>query len=245
MVSAVSLRDLTITYDRHPAVHHVSGDFPVGSMTGIVGPNGAGKSTLLNAIAGLLKPHAGEVRRAFGPRDLAYLPQQSDIDRTFPISVLDVVLLGLWPRIGAFGRVRPEQREEARAALEAVGLAGFDSRTIASLSAGQFQRVLFARTMVQDCRLILLDEPFNALDARTTADLLRVLHRWNAENRTLIAVLHDLDQVKAHFPSVLLLSRRCLAWGETSQVLTADNLRRARVLAENWDDTAGPCPEDR
>jgi zinc/manganese transport system ATP-binding protein len=242
MGDVIRLADVTLGYDRHPAVHHVSGAFRDGSLTAVVGPNGAGKSTLLKAMAGLLRPMGGRIERPGVQRcDLAYLPQQADIDRTFPIRVLDCVQLGHWHRVGPFGRIGRGLRDEAAAALAAVGLAGFEDRAVGTLSAGQFQRVLFARMMLQDARVILLDEPFNALDQRTTADLLRLVARWHGERRTVVAVLHDLDQVRAHFPETLLLARDPIAWGATAEVLTADRLARAKAMAEAWDDAAEPC----
>ncbi len=122
-----------------------------------------------------------------------------------------------------------------------MGLAGFERRPIGALSAGQFQRVLFARMLLQDARLILLDEPFTAIDARTTADLLEVVRRWHGERRTVVAVLHDLDQVRAHFPETLLLAREPVAWGPTGEALGPANLLRARAMAEAWDDDAPEC----
>ena len=240
--AALSLNNLTVCYDRHPAVHHLSGAFAGGSLTAIVGPNGAGKSTLLKAIMGLLPATTGRIDcAALARSDIAYLPQQAQIDRQFPITVLDVVLLGHWQRIGALRAVTAELRAKAVAALAAVELNDFQRRPIRSLSAGQFQRVLFARMLLQDARLILLDEPFTAIDARTTADLLDVVRAWHAEQRTVIAVLHDLEQVRAHFPETLLMARSGIAWGRTAQVLTPDNLRRARQMAEAWDESAPPC----
>ncbi len=242
MPSALRLENLTVCYDRHPAVHHLSGTFPSGSLTAIVGPNGAGKSTLLKAIMGLLPTTTGRIDRSTLARvDIAYLPQQAQIDRQFPITVLDVVLLGHWRRIGSLGAVTPALAKRAIDALAAVGLADFRRRPIRSLSAGQFQRVLFARMLLQEAQLILLDEPFTAIDARTTADLLEVVRTWFAERRTVIAVLHDLEQVRVHFPQTLLMARAGVAWGQTDQVLTPDNLRRARQMAESWDEGALPC----
>ncbi|MCB1417263.1 MAG: ATP-binding cassette domain-containing protein, partial [Nitratireductor sp.] len=150
MSAVLSLDNLTVCYDRHPAVHHLSGAFPDGSLTAIVGPNGAGKSTLLKAIMGLLPTTTGRIDRvALARSDIAYLPQQAQIDRQFPITVLDVVLLGHWQRIGALGSVTAELQAKAIAALAEVGLADFQRRSIRSLSAGQFQRVLFARMLLQ------------------------------------------------------------------------------------------------
>lgn len=242
MNPAIRLEDLTVCYNRHPAVHHLSGAFHHGSLTAIVGPNGAGKSTLLRAIMGLLPVTTGRVDpAALTPIDIAYLPQQAQIDRQFPITVLDVVLLGHWQRIGVLGVVTAPLKAQAIEALAAVELADFQRRPIRTLSAGQFQRVLFARMLLQDARLILLDEPFTAIDARTTADLINVVRAWHDQQRTVIAVLHDLDQVRAHFPETLLMARSRIAWGQTAQVLTAENLQQARQMAEAWDEQARLC----
>jgi zinc/manganese transport system ATP-binding protein len=246
MDPAIRLDDLTVCYRRHPAVHHLSGTFASGSLTAIVGPNGAGKTTLLKAIMGLLPVTTGRIDPvALASADIAYLPQQAEIDRSFPITVLDVVMLGHWQRIGVLRAVTAELRAKAAAALAAVELFDFQPRPIRSLSAGQFQRVLFARMLLQDARLILLDEPFTAIDARTTADLLDVVRAWHTEQRTVIAVLHDLEQVRAHFPETLLLARTGIAWGTTATVLTPDNLQRARHMAEAWDEQALPCGANR
>lgn len=238
----VRLHGLTLGYRRHPAVHHLSGAFRAGSLTAVVGPNGAGKSTLMKAIVGTLKPLSGRVTLdGLRRRDIGYLPQQAEVDRSFPIDVLDTVLLGHWQAIGLFGAVSRDQHARALRALDTVGLAGFERRPIAALSAGQFQRVLFARMLLQDARLIVLDEPFTAIDARTTADLLAIVRRWHGERRTVIAVLHDLEQVRAHFPDTLLLARELVAWDRTDRALTPDNLLRARAMAEAWDETAESC----
>lgn len=241
----VALRDVTLGYRRHPAVHHLDGGFRAGSLTAVVGPNGAGKSTLLKGVIGALKPLEGGVTlHGLTRRDIAYLPQQAEVDRSFPIDVLDTVLLGHWRRVGLFRAIGRDLRDEGMAALAAVGLTGFERRPIGALSAGQFQRVLFARMLLQDAKLILLDEPFTAIDARTTADLLDVVRRWHGEKRTVIAVLHDFEQVRAHFPDTLLLARAPVAWGPTAATLSEDNLRRARAMAEAWDDNAAVCRRD-
>lgn len=242
MNPAIRLDDLTVCYNRHPAVHHLSGAFNDGSLTAVVGPNGAGKSTLLKAIMGLLPVTTGRINAAtLRPADIAYLPQQAQIDRQFPITVLDVVLLGHWRRIGVMGAMTSALKTQAMEALAAVDLVDFQRRPIRTLSTGQFQRVLFARMLLQDARLILLDEPFTAIDARTTADLIEVVRAWHHQQRTVIAVLHDLDQVRAHFPETLLMARSEIAWGQTAQVLTPNNLQRARQMAEAWDEQAALC----
>jgi len=170
-----------------------------------------------------------------------YLPQQAEIDRSFPISVFDTVLLGRWSRFGGFGAAKPVDIHDARHAIEAVGLSGFERRPIDTLSVGQFQRVLFARVLLQDADLVLLDEPFAAIDSKTVADLMVVIQRWRAEQRTVVVVLHDLDQVRRDFPSALLLARELVDAGPTARVLSADNLLRARAMAEAWDEQADAC----
>jgi zinc/manganese transport system ATP-binding protein len=236
---ALRLVDLTVSYDRHPAVHHVSAEIPAGEMTAIVGPNGAGKSTLLKALLGLAPRIEGRIESS--ARRIAYLPQQAEIDRSFPITVFDTVLLGRWGRFGGFGAAKSADIHDARQAIAAVGLAGFEQRPIDTLSVGQFQRVLFARLLLQDADLVLLDEPFAAIDAKTVTDLMAVIRRWREEKRTVIAVLHDFDQVRRDFPNSLLLARELVDCGPTEQVLSSDNLLRARAMAEAWDEHAGAC----
>jgi zinc/manganese transport system ATP-binding protein len=238
---AILIENLTVTHGRHPAVHHVSGSVAAGSLTAIVGPNGAGKTTLLRAIAGLHPPSGGRVSLA---GRVALLPQAATLDRGFPITCRDVVLLGLWHQVGPFAAMPPGSAERAEAALAAVGLSGFGRRPVGSLSAGQFQRLLFARLLLQDAPILLLDEPFSAVDARTAADLLDIIRRWHGEGRTILAVLHDLDLVRAEFPDAILLAREAIAWGPTAQALSAANRLRARMMAEAWDDTAGACARD-
>jgi zinc/manganese transport system ATP-binding protein len=235
----ISISGLSVAYDRRAAVRDVSGSFPAGSLTAIVGPNGAGKSTLVKAIVGILRPASGKIaRQGITTDDLAYLPQAAEIDRTFPISVVDTVMLGAWRRTGAFRRVDRALQMAARDALNAVGLDGFAQRPIGALSAGQFQRVLFARLLLQDATVIVLDEPFSAIDTRTTRDLLDIVRRWHGEKRTIIAVLHDFEQVRANFPHTLLLAREQVAWGATESVLSPANLLQARAMAERWEDDA-------
>ena len=239
MSAALKLVDLTVSYDRHPAVHHLSTEIPAAEMTAIVGPNGAGKSSLLKALVGLAPRVEGHIECS--ARRIAYLPQQAEIDRSFPISVLDTVLLGRWSRFGAFGKAAKVDVHDAQHAIEAVGLSGFERRPIDTLSVGQFQRVLFARLLLQDADLVLLDEPFAAIDAKTVGDLMELIRRWCSEKRTVVAVLHDLDQVRHDFPNSLLLARELVDSGPTARVLSSENLLRARAMAEAWDDQAGAC----
>jgi zinc/manganese transport system ATP-binding protein len=242
MNAQLQFRDLTLGYDRHPAVHHLSGAVACGSLTAVVGPNGAGKSTLFKGVVGALKPLAGRIdRNGVKPEDIAYLPQVAEIDRSFPISVYDMVAMGLWRSKGLFGGIGKSEREAVGRALEAVGLSGFEQRAIGTLSGGQMQRMLFARLLLQDARVIVLDEPFNAIDAKTSTDLLALVRRWHQEERTVLAALHDLEIVRGHFPEALLLARAPVAWGKTADVLTADNLTRARRMCEAFDEQAEAC----
>jgi zinc/manganese transport system ATP-binding protein len=234
----LQLDDVTIAYDRHPVVHHISGAFAESSLTALVGPNGAGKSTLLKAIAGLLAVTAGAIRFSIDRRAVAYLPQVVDVDRSFPLRVIDVVDFGHWRKVGALRRLDAHDRTASVAAIAAVGLAGLENQPIGQLSVGQFQRVLFARLMVQEAAVILLDEPFNAIDQKTTADLMQVVRTWQDEGRTVIAALHDLEQVKREFPDALLMARELVAWGPTPHTLSEENLARARALAASWSDPA-------
>jgi zinc/manganese transport system ATP-binding protein len=245
MAAQLQFRDVTLGYDRHPAVHHLSGEVIAGALLAIVGPNGAGKSTLFRGIVGILNPLAGTILTGdLDVRDIAYLPQTVDIDRSFPISVFDFVGTGLWRKVGVFGGIGKDARQKIERALMAVGLSGFENRAIGTLSGGQMQRMLFARVLLQDARLIVLDEPFNAVDANTSADLLTLVKRWHAERRTVLAALHDLDLVRANFPETLLLARGKVAWGATADVLTADNLLEARRMCEAFDDSAAACAVD-
>src|SRR5215469_12052966 len=241
-MAALQFRDVTLGYDRHPAVHHLNGTVEAGSLTAVVGPNGAGKSTLFKAIVGALKPLAGHIEHdGFIAHDIAYLPQVADIDRTFPINVYDMVAMGLWRRKGVFGGIGRDAHGAVEASIAAVGLTGFEQRAIGSLSGGQMQRMLFARLLVQDARIIVLDEPFGAIDSRTASDLLRLVRRWHDEGRTILAALHDIDLVKANFPETLLLAREPVSWGATAKVLTSENLAKARLMCEAFDDSAAAC----
>jgi len=243
MAAQLQFRDVTLGYDRHPAVHHLNGEVAPGALLAIVGPNGAGKSTLFRGIVGILKPLAGAILTGdLDVRDIAYLPQSADIDRSFPISVFDFVGTGLWRSTGFFGGMGDSRsREKIAQALAAVGLSGFENRSIGTLSGGQMQRLLFARVLLQDARLIVLDEPLNAIDAKTSDDLLALVRRWHTEKRTVLAALHDMDLVRAHFPETLLLARGKVAWGATAEVLTSENLNQARRMCEAFDDGAAAC----
>ena len=242
MMPAIAFENLTLGYDRLPAVSCLDAEIDEGSLTAIIGPNGAGKSTLLKGVTGALAPLEGKVTfGGLGRDDIAYLPQQSEIDRSFPLSVVDLVAMGLWREIGPFGWLGRARQPRVGAAIAAVGLTGFEARPIGSLSGGQMQRALFARLLLQDAPIVLLDEPFTAIDARTTADLIDVIRGWHGEGRTVLAVLHDHEAVRAHFPETLMLARELVAHGATQTVLTAENQFRARQMCEACDGPPHVC----
>lgn len=236
MSALISFHNLTLGYDRHPAVHHLNGEIARGSLIAVVGPNGAGKSSLLKGITGELSPMQGHIKlHGIGGHDIAWLSQQAALDASFPITVFDLVSMGLWRRIGAFGGLGREDRKQVVTALEQVGLGGLEQRAIGTLSGGQSQRARFARLMLQDAPLVLLDEPFSAIDSSTVDDLAQLIHHWHHEGRTVISVLHDLEHVRAAYPEVMLLSRELIARGRPADVLTPDTLARARQAAETRD----------
>jgi zinc/manganese transport system ATP-binding protein len=230
---ALAVDNLWVGYGERLALAGVSVQFEPGSLTAVVGPNGAGKSSLLKAIAGVLRPLRGRITcpARVGNR-LAYLPQSADLDRNFPVSVGEVATMGAWRRFGAFRRPPEPLFPEVQAAMAATGLEGLGERPIADLSVGEFQRTLFARVLLQNASIILLDEPFMAVDERTTEDLFGLVRRWQREGRTVIAVLHDLDQVRTYFPTALLLARSVIARGDSTVVLAQDNIARARAALD-------------
>jgi zinc/manganese transport system ATP-binding protein len=224
----IQCRDLCVDYRELRALDQITGEFLPGTLTAVVGPNGGGKSTFLKVLAGVQKAASGSLHMDnLKPNSIAYLPQTPDIDRSFPITVGDVVGMGLCPS--------DLDREKIHKALKSVGMADCLNRPIHCLSGGQFQRVLFARIALQDARIILLDEPFAAIDEATMDILTAVLREWQREGKTIITVLHDLDIVRDYFPSTLILARRAMAWGPTAETLTRENLRAAKVSCMSWE----------
>ncbi|MDO4997068.1 MAG: metal ABC transporter ATP-binding protein [Neisseria sp.] len=235
----IVLDNVTVSYQRKPAVHHIDMTFGKGEMWAIFGPNGAGKSTLLKATMGLLKTDTGKVcLHGVRREEIAYLPQQSDIDRSQPMTVFELAAMGLWYEIGFFGRVNKAQKTRVMKALERVGMADFAERQIAHLSNGQFQRVLFARMLAQNAKFLLLDEPFNAVDAKTTYELLDVLRSCNQDGLAVIAVLHDYEQVRAYFGKTLLVAREKVAAGKTEEVLCDTYLKRCNEAMSHFEAAA-------
>lgn len=235
----MTLSNVTCRFRGVTAVEDVSGSFAPGSLTAIVGPNGAGKTTLLRAIAGVHTLAAGSIDRGgLGRAQIALLPQASRMERGFPITCADVVALGAWPQIGAFAVLPDAAAAKVSVALVRVGLAGLEQRLVGALSAGQFQRLLWARLLVQDAQVLLLDEPTANVDAASELVFRGMLAEWHREGRTVVAVLHDFDLVREMFPTTMLLARRLIAWGPTDAVLSAENRRAARLAIDPWRDAA-------
>ena len=241
----MQFRDVTLGYDRHPAVHHLNGEVAPGALLAVVGPNGAGKSTLFRGLVGILKPLAGSIGPAVSMSGISPICRRPPISTAAFRSRCSISSApGFGAATGFFGGMGKGARDKIAQALAAVGLNGFENRAIGTLSGGQMQRMLFARVLLQDARMIVLDEPFNAIDAKTSADLLALVRRWHAEKRTVLAALHDMDLVRANFPRRLLLARGKVAWGATAEVLTAENLLQARRMCEAFDDSAAACVAD-
>ncbi|MDP3371829.1 MAG: ABC transporter ATP-binding protein [Candidatus Paracaedibacteraceae bacterium] len=205
-------------------------NFSKGSFTAIIGPNGAGKSTLLKMCAGVLKPSQGTVKLKAGIKR-AYLPQHNQLDRHFPISVHDVIAMGFWPKIGLYNRLTQIDKNRLAHALAMVGLEGLEDSPISVLSGGQFQRLLFARLWLQEADLLILDEPFSAVDQPTTEDLLALLQNWILEGKTIITVIHQLPLAEHYIPQSILLNRSVIAKGPSKEILKDAALIRKAYVA--------------
>jgi manganese/zinc/iron transport system ATP- binding protein len=228
--SPLAIRGLSASYDGKPAVLDADMTVVPGTLTAIVGPNGAGKSTLLKAALGLSPRQSGEVTIFGQPlarmrHRLAYVPQRASVDWDFPVRVIDVALMGLHRDLGLLGRVKPQHRARAEAALGRTGTLDLAQRQIGQLSGGQQQRVFLARALAQGADLFLLDEPFAGVDAATEETIMDVLKSLRDEGKSVVCVHHDLSTVADYFDRVLLLNRRVLAEGPAPVVLTTRNLQ--------------------
>ena len=226
------IQDLTVVYQKRPVLYGVDVTIPRGQMVGILGPNGAGKSTLIKTAMGFLRPTGGAVR-IFGkpPRDavkrVGYVPQRESVDWDFPVTVMDVVLMGRYGRLGLFRRPKREDREVAQACLERVGMLAFADRQIGNLSGGQQQRVFLARALAQESDLYFMDEPLAGVDAATERALIALLRELKANGKTILVVHHDLATAREYFDHILLLNMRLVAYGPTEEVFTAALLQKA------------------
>ena len=230
--SALSIKNLTVSYHNQPVLWDIDLEIPAGVMAGIVGPNGAGKSTLIKSLLGLVPSLSGEVLVHGRPyaaqrKRVGYVPQRSSVDWDFPTTALDVVTMGLYGRLGWLKRPGRKERQEAQEALEMVGMSAFAERQISQLSGGQQQRVFLARALVQQADVYFLDEPMAGVDATTERAIIDILRRLRDAGKTLIVVHHDLQTVRTYFDWLLLLNVRVIASGKAEEVFKIDHLRQA------------------
>lgn len=227
----LDVHDVTVAYHRKPVLWDIDLEIREPRLVGIVGPNGAGKSTLIKAILGLVPMASGEVR-VFGQpiarqrKLIGYVPQRESVDWDFPVSVLDVVLMGTYGELGWLRRPGKRQRDWARACLEKVGMAEFAQRQIGQLSGGQQQRTFLARALAQQAQLYLMDEPLAGVDAATEQVIFQLLRELHQQGKTVLVVHHDLRTVPQYFDDVVLLNMRLVAGGPVEQTFTPENLRR-------------------
>ena len=227
---AIDVHDLTVAYRDKPVLWDIDLTVPASVLMAIVGPNGAGKTTLIKAILGLVRPVSGEVLvhgTPYSPRSraVAYVPQRGTVDWDFPTTVLDVVMMGTYGRLGWFHRPGAKERADAAEAIRRVGMSEFTGRQISQLSGGQQQRVFLARALVQDAPVYIMDEPFQGVDAVTERAIVEILRELRSRGRTVIVVHHDLESVPEYFDWVTLLNVRKIASGPMSEAFTSQNLR--------------------
>ena len=232
MTPAIEVHDLTVAYREKPVLWDIDLVVPSGVLMAVVGPNGAGKTTLIKAMLGLVRPVAGEVLvqgKPYSPRarQVAYVPQRGSVDWDFPTTVLDVVTMGTYGRLGWFRRPGVKERSDSLEALGRVGMSDFASRQISQLSGGQQQRTFLARALVQDAPVYLMDEPFQGVDAVTERAIVEILRELRTRGRTVLVVHHDLQTVAEYFDWVTLLNVRRIASGPVAEAFTPTNLRAA------------------
>ena len=231
MTPALELHDLTVAYHQKPVIYGIDVKVAPGSLVGIIGPNGAGKSTLIKAIMGVL-PLTGGWVKVFGEsfakscNRVGYVPQRESVDWDFPVSVMDVVLMGRYGRLRVGQRPTTQDREIARECLEKLQMLPFASRQIGNLSGGQQQRVFLARALAQQSDLYLMDEPFVGVDAATEAAIVTLLRELKAAGKTILVVHHDLASAREYFDHLLLLNMRLVAYGPTAELFNADILQQ-------------------
>ena len=227
----IQIHDMTIAYHRKPVLWDVDLDIPEGKLIGIIGPNGAGKSTMIKALMDLVPKASGWVKiydESYKRmrRSIGYVPQRESVDWDFPISALEVVMMGRYGHVGWIRRLRNEDRQLAAEALEKVGMDEYKDRQISQLSGGQQQRVFLARALAQDARIYLMDEPFAGVDAATERAIIDILVELRSQKKTILVVHHDLQTVTNYFDWVIMLNMRVVAFGPTVDVFTDENLQK-------------------
>ena len=241
-VEPLEIHDLTVAYHRKPVLWGIDLVVPRGKLIGIVGPNGAGKTTLIKAVMGLVPISSGWVKIFGQPfkkslRRVGYMPQRESVDWDFPVSVMDVVLMGRYGQLGLLKRPTRADREVARECLDKVHMLPFANRQISNLSGGQQQRVFLARALTQQSDLYFMDEPFAGVDAATESAIITVLRELREQNKTVLVVHHDLPSAREYFDMLVLLNMRLIAFGPTKEVFRPDLLQqtyggRLTILSE-------------
>ncbi|MBK1791431.1 metal ABC transporter ATP-binding protein [Persicirhabdus sediminis] len=245
---ALEIHDLSVTYHKKPVLYGVDVEIPQGSLVGVIGPNGAGKSTLIKSVMGVI-PSSGGWVKVFGKplkdslHRVGYVPQRESVDWDFPVTVMDVALMGTYGKLGLFRRPGKAERKIASEALEKVGMLSYANRQIGNLSGGQQQRVFLARALAQDSDLYFMDEPFVGVDAATEAAIVTLLKDMRERNKTVLVVHHDLQSARDYFDRLILLNMRVVAEGPTPEVFTPELLHktyggRLTILSEIADRTA-------
>ena len=227
----LEVHDLTAGYHKKPVLWGIDLQVPKGKLVGIVGPNGAGKSTLIKAAMGLVPLSSGWVKIFGKPynenrRRVGYVPQRESVDWDFPVTVMDVVMMGRYGHVGWFKRPKKADKEIARDCLDKVKMLPFANRQISNLSGGQQQRVFLARALAQECDVYFMDEPFAGVDAATESAIITLLHELREKGKTLLVVHHDLPTARNYFDQLLLLNMRVVAYGNTEDVFTYELLQK-------------------
>jgi manganese/zinc/iron transport system ATP- binding protein len=227
----LEIHDLTVAYHKRPVLWGIDLEVPKGKLVGVIGPNGAGKSTLIKAAMGLLPLNSGWVKVFGRPikenlQRVGYVPQRESVDWDFPVSVMDVVLMGRYGHLGLMKRPKKEDHDIARDCLEKVKMLPYASRQISNLSGGQQQRVFLARALAQESDLYFMDEPFAGVDAATETAIITLLQELKDKGKTLTIVHHDLPTARNYFDMLLLLNMRVVAFGPTESVFTYDLLQK-------------------
>ncbi|MFY2826535.1 metal ABC transporter ATP-binding protein [Ruegeria sp. MALMAid1280] len=234
MSNVLQIRDLTLGYRDLTLFRRLSMDVEAGTTLAVLGANGSGKSTFVKMLLGLIDPLSGSVDWPQGrPREIGYLAQMTEFDRRFPIRVRDLAAMGAWRGFGLRSGLDNAARDRMTAALDEAGVLDIADRPLHMLSGGQLQRALFARVIMQDAPLVLLDEPFAAVDQHTEAHLLSIIERWRGEGRAVVLVVHDLSSVLDHCSHALLLGGQEATYGKVSDVLTPDRLVVQGYLSES------------
>ena len=229
--TALEIHDMTVAYQKKPVLYGIDLEIPPGNLVGIIGPNGAGKSTLIKACLGLLPLSSGWVEMFGKPykeakRRVGYVPQRESVDWDFPVSVMDVVLMGRYGKRSLIQRPSKHDREVAKQSLEKVRMLPYANRQISNLSGGQQQRVFLARALAQESDIYFMDEPFVGVDAATESAILTLMQELRAEGKTILVVHHDLPTAKEYFDMLVLLNMRVIKYGKTEDVFTNDLLQK-------------------